>query len=220
MSDLDQLRIRNPRRHRRRCRRGRAGSGARRSARQEGLDLGAARDARQDVAGRAQDRGREDQSRQGCGDAGADRAPRCAEDRSARCAPRLRNHRRHAAVARDAGGGRPHPSAQPGLGRAHHDLRRHGICGRRRPGYRDRRLQLHQAEFPGRPSGAGDARHLLLQSEGGRLAPVVAHAHLAGAGAHHAEPEAADPRDLPGPHLSQRFATRPTRRCSIRSRGW
>ena len=38
----------------------------------------------------------------------------------------------------------------------------------------------------------------------GRLAPVAAHAHLAGAGAHHAEPEAADPRHHPGPHLSQR----------------
>ncbi len=34
--------------------------------------------------------------------------------------------------------------------------------------------------------------------EGGRLAPAAAHAHLARAGAHHAEPEAADPRDLPG----------------------
>ncbi len=33
-------------------------------------------------------------------------------------------------------------------------------------------------------------------------------------------PEAADPRDLPGPHLSQRLATRPTRRCSTRSRAW
>ena len=30
--------------------------------------------------------------------------------------------------------------------------------------------------------------------------------------------EAADPRDHSGPHLSQRLATRPTRRCSIRSR--
>ena len=25
---------------------------------------------------------------------------------------------------------------------------------------------------------------------------------------------------IPGPHLSQRLATRPTRRCSIRSKGW
>ncbi len=57
--------------------------------------------------------------------------------------------------------------------------------------------------FPPKPDGS---RH------------AAAHAHLAGAGAHHAEPEAADPRDHPGPHLSQRLATRPTRRCSIRSR--
>jgi len=41
-----------------------------------------------------------------------------------------------------------------------------GFFDRRRPGYRDRRLQLYQAEFPGRPSGPRDARHLLLQSEG------------------------------------------------------
>ena len=49
---------------------------------------------------------------------------------------------------------------------------------------------------------------------------AAAHPHLAGADAHHAEPEAADPRHHPGPHLSQRLATRPTRRCSIRSRAW
>jgi hypothetical protein len=43
------------------------------------------------------------------------------------------------------------------VGRGHHDLRRHGFRGRRRPRYRDRRLQFHAAEFPGRPSGPGDA---------------------------------------------------------------
>ena len=102
-------------------------------------------------------------------------------------------------------GSRPHSSDQPGDRRTHRDLRRHGIFDRRRPGHRDRRLQFHQAEFPRRPSGAGDARHVLLQSEARRLAPAVAHAYLAGAGAHDAEPEAADPRDLPGPHLSQRL---------------
>ena len=113
--------------------------------------------------------------------------------------------------------GRIHPLSQV-MDEVDHDLRRHGICDRRRSGYRDRRLQLHQAEFPRGPSGARDARHLLLQSEGGRLAPAAAHAHLAGAGAHHAEPEAADPRHLPGPHLSQRFRRDPYAACSIRSR--
>ena len=40
------------------------------------------------------------------------------------------------------------------------------------------------------------------KADGSRM--LAAHAHLAGADAHHAEPEAADPRDHPGPHLSQR----------------
>ncbi len=58
--------------------------------------------------------------------------------------------------------------------------------------------------FPARPSGAGDARHVLLQSEAGRHAALAAHPHLAGAGAHHADAEAADPRHLPRPDLSLR----------------
>ena len=37
-----------------------------------------------------------------------------------------------------------------------------GFADRRRPRYRDRLLQFHGAEFPRRPSGARDARHLLL----------------------------------------------------------
>ena len=149
---------------------------------------------------------------------GARRAPRRPEVGGARCPARLRDHRRHAAVARGARGSRPHPSDQPGDRRDHRDLRRHGICDRRRPGHRDRRLQFHQAEFPRGPSGARDARHVLLQPEGRRLAHAVAHAYLAGAGAHHAEPEAADPRRLPGPHLSHRFRRDAYAACSIRSR--
>ena len=79
-------------------------------------------------------------------------------------------------------------------------------------------LQLHQAELPRRPSGAGDARHVLFQSEAGRLAHVAAHAYVAGADAHHA---AQKPPIRPSsrPHLSP-IAIRPTRRCFIRSRGW
>ena len=119
-------------------------------------------------------------------------------------APHRRDGRRHPAAARGAGGGRPHPPDQPGDRRAHRDLRRHGFRGRRRSGHRDRRLQLHQAQFSRRPSGAGDARHVLLQSEARRLAAPAAHPHFAGAGAHHAGAEAADPGDLSGPHLSLR----------------
>ena len=99
----------------------------------------------------------------------------------------------------------PHSSDQPGDRRTHRDLRRHGLCGRRRAGHRDRRSQLHQAEFPRRPSGAGHARHVLFQSEAGRLAHAAAHAHLAGADPHDARPEAADPRHHSGPHLSRRL---------------
>src|SRR6202166_2474375 len=57
----------------------------------------------------------------------------------------------------------------------------------------------------GRPSGAGDARYLLLQSEARRLAHAVAHAYVTGAGPHHADPGAADPRDLSRPHLPHRL---------------
>ena len=117
--------------------------------------------------------------------------------------------RRHAAGARAAGRDRPHPSDQPGDRRVDRDLRRHGLCGRRRAGHRDRRLELHQAQFPGRPSRPRDARHLLLQSEAGRLAPAAAHPYLAGADPDHAGAEAADPRHHSGPHLSQRLRPDP-----------
>ncbi len=93
-----------------------------------------------------------------------------------------------------------------------------GFCGCRRAGHRDRRLQFHQAEFPGRPSGARDARHVLLQSEGRWLAHAAAHPHLAGAGAHHADSEAADPRHLSGPHLPHRFRRDAYAACFIRSK--
>jgi len=60
------------------------------------------------------------------------------------------------------------------------------VFDRRRSRYRDRRLQLHKTEFPRGSSGAGDARHVLLQPEAGRFAHAVAHAYVAGAGAHDA----------------------------------
>ena len=88
------------------------------------------------------------------------------------------------------------------------------------PGHRDRRLQLHQAQFPGRPSGARHARHVLLQSEAGRHAAVAAHPHLAGAGAHHAERKSRrSASSFPAAPIAA-IPTRPTRRCSIRSRAW
>ena len=53
-----------------------------------------------------------------------------------------------------------------------------------------------------------------------RLAAAAAHAHLAGAGAHHAEPEAADPRHHSRAAPTAATRTRRTRRCSTRSRAW
>ena len=49
---------------------------------------------------------------------------------------------------------------------------------------------------------------------------AAAHPHLAGADPHHAVAAAAALHHRAGPHLPLRFATRPTRRCSTRSRGW
>ena len=115
---------------------------------------------------------------------------------------------------------RPRSSNHPGDGRTHGDLRRYGLRHCRRSRHRDRRLQFHQAQFPARSSGARNARHVLLQSEAGRHAAAAAHAHLAGAGAHHAQPEAADPRHYSRAAPIAATATRRTRRCSIRSRAW
>ena len=210
MSDIGKLEQRNPGRRRGGRRRGGARSRARRRARQERLDLGAAQDARRDDAGRAQGAGRRDQRAQGQGHRGARRAPRRAQERRARRAPQHRDRRRHAAGARAAGRARPHPSDQPGDRRTHRDLRRHGLRGRRRSGHRDRRLQLHQAQLPRGPSGAGDARHVLLQSEARRLAACCcARTPRRCRSRTMLSAEAADPRDHPGPHLSQRLRPDP-----------
>ena len=140
--------------------------------------------------------------------------------RSAGGAAQYRERRRDVAGARGAGRNRPHPSDQPGDRRADRDLRRHGLCGRRRAGHRDRRLQLHQAQFSRRPSGARHARHVLLQSEAGRLAPAAAHAHLAGAGAHHVERRSRRSASSFRAAPIAATAIRLTRRCSTRSRAW
>ena len=54
----------------------------------------------------------------------------------------------------------------------------------------------------------------------GRHAGAAAHPHQPGADPDHAEGEAAAAHHRAGPGLSLRLRTRPTRRCSIRSRGW
>ena len=127
-----------------------------------GSVIGAAQDARVDDAGRAQGARPGDQRLEGT----RHRRDRFGQGRAwrrrARRAAGHRDRRRHAAGARGAGRDRPRASDQPGDRRAHRHLRRHGLRGRGRSRHRDRRLQLHQAKFPGRPSGAGNARHLLF----------------------------------------------------------
>ncbi len=119
-------------------------------------------DARQDDAGGAQGAGPADQRAEGARHRGARRPPPGAEGRSARPAAQHGDGRRHAAAARQPGRAGPHPSDQPGDRRVDGDLRRHGLCDRRRSGHRDRRLQFHPAEFPGRACRARHARHVLL----------------------------------------------------------
>ncbi len=131
---------------------------------------------------------------EGCGDR------RAAEGRNGRC---------HAAGALLAGRARPHPSDQPDHRRDHRDLRRHGLLHRRRSGHRDRLLQFHRAEFPGRPSGARNARHLLLPAGREGRAQGAAHPHLAGAGPHHGSAEAADPHHHSRQDLSPGFRRHP-----------
>ena len=65
-------------------------------------------------------------------------------------------------------------------------LRGDGLGGRRGPGARGRVAQLRRAQPRPRPPGAHHAGHLLDRP--GRRPPRAAHPHLAGAGAHHAEP--------------------------------
>ena len=99
-------------------------------------------------ASRGGDRG----DRRAQGGAGGGRARAAAGDRAARHDPARRSGRRRA-----------RPSGQPGDGRARRDFRRSGLRGRDRAGDRGRLAQFHRAQHPGKPSGAGDARHLLFR---------------------------------------------------------
>ena len=63
-----------------------------------------------------------------------------------------------------------------------------------------------------------DTFYVAPQADG--IEPCAAHPHLAGAGARHAERQAAHPHHLAGPHLSRGFATPPIRPCSTRSKRW
>ena len=179
-----------------------ARSAARRAAGQAGQRHRAAQVARR-AAGRPAQGGRGGhQPRARPARRGAGRPPPGAGGRRAGGAPGHRGDRRHPAgpprVARRAASGQPHPRAH----RRH--LRPARLRARRRSGDRGRLAQLRGAELPAAPSGAGDARHLLLRGW-----PPVAHPHLGRAGALHEgfaghwwHPAAADDRRRQG--LSQR----------------
>ena len=112
---------------------------------------------------------------------------------------------------------RPAP-ADPAVRAHRRPLRGHGLRGRRGPGRRGRVAQLRRPQPRARPPGAHHAGHLLDRA--GRPPRRAAHPHLARAGAHHADPHAADLRRLPGPGVPHRRVRRHAHaRCSTRSRG-
>ena len=102
------------------------------------------------------------------------RGARCPQGRPrARGALRPARHRagrHHAARPARPSAGRPHPSRQPGVRRGRRDIRRHGLCHRRRARHRDRRPQLHQAQHPARAPRPAGARHLLHEALAGTRA--------------------------------------------------
>ena len=196
-----------------------AGGRAGRGARQAGRGDRPAQDAGRDVARGAAERraahprparGRHRGDRGAQGGARGSRAGAAAGDRAAR----------HDA-ARRAGGRGQRPSGQPGDGRARRDFRRSRLLGRDRARDRGRLAQFHRAQHPRKPPGAGDARHLLLRPHRWRRpADAASDPHLAGP-----DPDDAD-RSRRRSTSSRRAAptaptaTRPTRRCSTRSKGW
>ena len=102
----------------------------------------------------------------------------------------------------DRGGASDHGADEPDGGR----LRRHGLGGRRGAGARGGVAQLRRAQLHPRPPGADHAGHVVRRA--GRRRPGAADPHLAGPGAHHADPGAADLRGMPGPGLPGRRVRR------------
>ena len=140
----------------------------------------------------------------------ARRSPRGSPPRS-RC---------HAAGARERARARPHPSGQPGDRRDHRDFRRHGLLRRRRAGHRDAISTISPRSIFPKASGARDARTFFFnpKPDGERK---VLRTHTSPVQIRTMEKaEAADPRHHAGPHLSHPTPTRPTRRCSTRSKAW
>ena len=196
--------------HRRRRRRGGARSRARRGARQEGLGLRAAEDARRDDAGRAQGAGPAHQRPEG---------PRHRR-RSPRAATRSRTRRSTRGSHRDASTSRCRCARRPPRpGRIHPisqvideitaifaDM---GFAVAEGPDIETDDYNFTALNFPaGHPAREmHDTFFFNPKPDGARHA--AAHAHLAGADPHHAGAEAADPRHHSRPHLSQRLRPDP-----------
>ena len=97
-------------------------------------------------------------------------------------------------------------------------LRGDGLGGRRGPRGRGRVAELRRAQPRPRPPGAHHAGHLLARAR--RRRPGAAHAHLAGAGAHHARRASRrSTSSAPAGCSAPTSSTRRTPRSSTRSRG-
>ena len=135
--------------------------------------------------------------------------------RTRRPRPHRRSGRRHAPLG--SASRRCSPSAYHDSGAVRRHLRRHGIRGRRRPGDRNRVVQLRCAEHAARPSRANSHGHVLRRLRG--LRTGSAHPYLARAGSDDAHPNPADLRRVPRQGVPHGRARRhPHARSSTRSR--
>ena len=150
---------------------------------------------------------------------GAHRSPpRRPGKRRTRCPPGRRTPRSHpaAAPARD----RPDPPDQPHHGGDRRDLRRHGLRDRRRPRRRIRLDEFRRAQHPRAPSRARRPRHVLPAGAGQRPTAGAAHADLAGADPHHADPASRRSASSSSAAPTAPTTTPRTRRCSTSARAW
>ena len=144
---------------------------------------------------------------------------RRARRRSTRSRLNTEAGRRHPAGARAAGRDRPHPSGQPGDRRAHRDLRRHGLCGRRRSRIETDDYNFTKLNFPaGHPAREmHDTFYFPPKPDGSRLllrthtSPVQVRTMLT---------QKPPIRVICPAAPIASIATRRTRRCSTRSRAW
>ena len=159
---------------------------------------------RRPAAAGTQGRGPADRAGPGRDQPGAGRAADRAGGR-ARGADAGRGDRRRHAADRPDPARLPtpdHPDVRP----HRRPVRRHGLGGRRGPRRRGRVAELRRPQPRPGPPGADHAGHVLDRA--GRPPRRAAHPHLAGPGAHDADPRASDLRHLSGPGLPHRRVRR------------